>query len=164
MTYHQAFEPAFAHLIIPVCGLETLFTGTRWAEGPVYFANGLAFSADERTLFVADSGRSHGADRPHHVRTFAVDEAGVLSAGRVFANIEPGVPDGLRLDEAGNLWVAAGDGVHCYDPGGTLLGKILIAEPVANLCFGGPRRNRLFITAASTLYAVFLNTRGIQRP
>ena len=126
--------------------------------------NGLAFSSDEKTLFIADSGRSHGAAMPHHIRAFAVREDGRLDGGQVFAVIDPGIPDGFRLDEDGNLWVAAGDGVHCYAPDGTLLGKILIDEPVANLCFGGPRRNRLFITAASTLYAVFLNARGIQAP
>jgi gluconolactonase len=126
--------------------------------------NGLAFSVDEATLYIADSGRSHGADRPHHIRAFAVDVDGRLSGGRVFAEVDPGIPDGMRLDREGNLWIAAGDGVHCYAPDGTLIGKILIDEPVANICFGGPRRNRLFITAASTLYGVFLNASGIQTP
>lgn len=126
--------------------------------------NGLAFSADEATLYIADSGRSHGADRPHHIRAFAVSHDGRLSGSRVLAEVDPGIPDGMRLDREGNLWVAAGDGVQCYAPDGTLIGKILIDEPVANICFGGPRRNRLFITAASTLYAVFLNTAGLQSP
>lgn len=126
--------------------------------------NGLAFSADEAALYIADSGRSHGADRPYHIRAFAVGDDGRLSGGRVLVEVDPGIPDGMRLDHEGNLWVAAGDGVHCYAPDGTLIGKILIDEPVANICFGGPRRNRMFITAASTLYAVFLNTSGIQSP
>lgn len=126
--------------------------------------NGLAFSADEKQLFVADSGRSHAADAPHHIRVFDVASDGRLQNGRVFAEIDPGVPDGFRLDEDGNLWVAAGDGVHCFDSSGKLIGKILTPETVANVTFGGARRNRLFIAATSTLYAVYLNTRGVQKP
>ncbi len=302
MTYFEAIDERFANYMIPVCGLETLHTGMRWAEGPVYFAdgrylvlsdipnnrmlrweeetgqvsvfrypsgfsngntrdrqgrlvscehgnrrvtrtepdgsitvladraagkrlnspndvvvrsdgtvwftdppygiltdyeghkgeseiggchvyccnpqtgevsvvaddfvkpNGLAFSADERLLYVADSGRSHAADAPHHIRVFDVSDNGRLSNGRVFAEIDPGIPDGFRIDVDGNLWVGAGDGVHCFDAHGQLLGKILTPETVANLTFGGPKRNRLFIAATSTLYAVFVNTRGIQTP
>ena len=126
--------------------------------------NGLAFSPDEKVLYVADSGRSHGADKPHHIRVFDVSPDNTLSGGRVFADVEPGIPDGLRLDVEGNVWASAGDGVHCYSPAGELLGKILVPEPVANLTFGGPKRNRLFITASSSLYAVYLNARGVQAP
>jgi gluconolactonase len=126
--------------------------------------NGLAFSADERQLFVADSGRSHAPDAPHHIRVFDVTDGGKLTDGRVLATIDPGVPDGFRLDEDGNLWVAAGDGVQCFNASGELIGKILTPETVANVTFGGPKRNRLFIAATSTLYAVFVNTRGIQLP
>jgi len=126
--------------------------------------NGLAFSADERQLFIADSGRSHASDAPHHIRVFDVSDDGRLVNDRVFAEIDPGIPDGFRLDVDGNLWVGAGDGVHCFDAGGQLIGKILTPEAVANLTFGGPKRNRLFIAATSTLYAVFVNTRGIQVP
>lgn len=126
--------------------------------------NGLAFSPDEQILYVADSGRSHGRDKPHHVRQFRVEAGGRLVDAGVLASIEPGIPDGIRVDESGRIWVAADDGVHCYDASGALLGKILIPEPVANLCFGGPRRNRLFITATSSLYAVYVNTRGVQTP
>jgi gluconolactonase len=302
MTYYQAFNPIFATYLLPVCGLEKLYTGTRWAEGPVYFAdgrylvfsdipnnrmlrweeetgqvslfrypsnfsngntrdrqgrlvtcehgtrrvtrtepdgsttvladryqgkrlnspndvvvksdgsiwftdppygilsdyegykadseigrcnvyrvdpsdgsvkivaddfdkpNGLAFSQDEKVLFVADSGRSHGPDKPHHIRAFDVTPEGGLKNSRVFAEIDPGIPDGFRLDIDGNLWTSAGDGVHCYSREGELLGKILIPEAVANLCFGGARRNRLFITATSSLYTLFVNTAGIQIP
>lgn len=123
--------------------------------------NGLAFSPDETQLYVADSGRSHGWDKPHHIRRFDVDEHGRLSGGSVFAEIDPGIPDGFRIDVDGNLWVSAGDGVHCFASDGTLLGKILVPETVANVCFGGPHRNRLFITADSSLYAVYLNTAGL---
>jgi len=302
MTYYEAYNPVFANYLLPVCGLEKLYTGTRWAEGPVYFAdgrflifsdipnnrmlrweeetgqislfrypsnfsngntrdrqgrlvtcehgarrvtrtepdgtitviaehyqgkrlnspndvvvrsdgsiwftdppygilsdyegnkadseigrcnvyrvdpadgvvkivaddfdkpNGLAFSQDEKTLYVADSGRSHGPAQPHHIRAFDVAEGGTLRRSRVLADIDPGVPDGFRVDIRGNLWVGAGDGVHCLSPEGELIGKICIPETVANVCFGGPRRNRLFIAATTSLYAVFLNTKGIQTP
>ncbi|HVE10354.1 MAG TPA: SMP-30/gluconolactonase/LRE family protein [Paraburkholderia sp.] len=302
MAYFEAIDPKFMQYIIPVCNMETLYTGTRWAEGPVYFAdgrylvfsdipnnrmlrweeesgqvsvfrypsgfsngntrdrqgrlvscehgnrrvtrtepdgtitvlaervrgkrfnspndvvvksdgsvwftdppygiltdyeghkadseldgchvyrcdpqsgeitqlttdfvkpNGLAFSADERLLYIADSGRSHAADAPHHIRVFDVADNGTLSNGRVFAVIEPGVPDGFRVDVDGNLWVAAGDGVHCFDASGKLIGKIRTPETVANVTFGGAKRNRLFIAATSALYAVFVNTQGIQTP
>jgi gluconolactonase len=302
MTYYEAYNPIFATYLLPVCGLEKLHTGTRWAEGPVYFAdgrflifsdipnnrmlrweeetgqvslfrypsnfsngntrdrqgrlvtcehgarrvtrtepdgsitvlaaqyqgkrlnspndvvvksdgsiwftdppygilsdyegnkadseigrcnvyrvdpadgvvrivaddfdkpNGLAFSQDEKTLYVADSGRSHGPAQPHHIRAFDVAEGGALRRSRVLADIDPGVPDGFRVDVHGNLWIGAGDGVHCVSPEGELIGKICIPETVANVCFGGPRRNRLFIAATTSLYAVFLNTKGIQTP
>jgi len=78
--------------------------------------------------------------------------------------IDAGIPDGIRADMAGNLWSSAADGVHCFAPDGHRLGKILVPETVANLTFGGPRRNRLFITATSSLYAVYLTTTGAQRP
>jgi gluconolactonase len=126
--------------------------------------NGLAFSADENTLYVADSGRSHGADKPHHVRALDVTATGEVRNSRLFAEIEPGVPDGLRLDDEGRIWISAEDGVQCFEPDGTLIGKVLIPEPVANLTFGGPKRNRMFITASSSLYSVFLNARGLQTP
>lgn len=126
--------------------------------------NGLAFSADERQLFVADSGRSHAPDAPHHIRVFDVADGARLVNSRLFAEIDPGVPDGFRIDVDGNLWVGAGDGVHCFDRGGVLIGKILTPETVANVTFGGAKRNRLFIAATSALHAVYLNTRGIQTP
>lgn len=125
--------------------------------------NGLAFSPDERTLYIADSGASHDPDKPRHIRAFDVQGAS-LSNDREFALIDAGIPDGIRTDMTGNLWSSAADGVHCFAPNGTRLGKILLPETVANLCFGGPRRNRLFITATSSLYAVYLTTTGAQRP
>jgi len=126
--------------------------------------NGLAFSPDEKTLYIADSGVTHDPGGPHHIRAFAVDAKGKLGKGRVFADIAPGVPDGLRLDTDGRVWTSAGDGIQCYEPGGALLGKIKLPEAVANLAFGGKRRNRLFITATTSLYAVFVAVNGAQRP
>ena len=86
-------------------------------------------------------------DGPRHIRVFDVDDEGNLSGGGVFATCTDGLFDGFRLDEAGRIWTSAGDGVHCYDADGTLIGKILVPEVVANVAFGGPKRNRLYICA-----------------
>ena len=127
--------------------------------------NGLAFSPDESFLYVADSGFSHDPDGPHHIRAYDVSADGKgVSNSRVLTDVEPGLPDGFRIDVEGNIWTSAQDGVHSYAPDGTLLGKIRIPETVSNLTFGGPRRNRLFITATQSLYAVFVGTTGIQTP
>ncbi|GGD82457.1 SMP-30/gluconolactonase/LRE family protein [Caballeronia grimmiae] len=125
--------------------------------------NGLAFSPDESKLYIADSAASHDDDAPRHIRVFDVEKDGALRNGRVFVEMQSGVPDGLRTDEQGNVWTSAEDGVHCYAPDGALLGKILIPEVVANLTFGGLRRNRLFITATSSVYAVHVGVRGAAR-
>jgi gluconolactonase len=122
--------------------------------------NGLAFSPDERLLYVADTGRTHGADNPAHMRVFDVDANGKLSNSRVFADCTNGLFDGFRLDTEGRIWTSAGDGVHVYHPDGTLIGKILIPEIVANVCFGGPKRERLFICATTSLYSVRLFVNG----
>lgn len=114
--------------------------------------NGIAFSPDGRHLHVADTGVTHVDDGPRHIRRFAVTDTGDLTGGEVFAVCTEGVFDGFRFDRDGRLWTSAGDGVHVYDPDGTLLGKILVPEVVANLTFGGPRRNRLYITATTGLY------------
>ena len=87
-----------------------------------------------------------------------------LANGRVFAEIDPGLADGFRLDTDGNVWTSAGDGVHVYSRKGDLLGKILVPEVVSNVCFGGAKRNRLFITATSSLYAVYVGATGALRP
>lgn len=126
--------------------------------------NGLAFSPDEDLLYVADTGASHDPDGPRHIRRFAVGEDGSLRGGEVFATCDAGLFDGLRTDTEGNVWTSAGDGVHCYAPDGRLLGKILVPEVVANVCFGGPKRNRLFICGTTSLYAVLTLVNGAQRP
>jgi len=122
--------------------------------------NGLAFSPDESLLYVVDSGLTHRADGPHHVRRFRVGADGSLAGGEVLATCPAGLYDGLRVDLHGNLWLSAGDGVHCHGADGALLGKVLVPETVANLCFGGAKRNRLFICATTSLYAIYLNTRA----
>ena len=125
--------------------------------------NGLAFSLDERRLYVADTGATHVPDGPRHIRVFDVRDDGTLGGGEVFATCTAGLFDGFRLDEDGRIWTSAGDGVHCYDPDGTLIGKVLVPETVANVEFGGPRRNRLFICATTSLYALLLRVRGARR-
>jgi gluconolactonase len=126
--------------------------------------NGIAFSPDESKLYVVDTGGSHSTEGEHHIRVFSVDNQGRLSGGEVFAEVSPGIPDGLRVDLHGNIWTSARDGVHCYAPDGVRLGKIMVPEPVSNLAFGGPKRNRLFITATTSLYAVYVAATGAQRP
>jgi gluconolactonase len=126
--------------------------------------NGLAFSPDESLLYIVDTGLTHVPDGPHHVRRFKVGADGAsLSGGEVFATCGVGLYDGLRVDVHGNLWLSAGDGVHCHASDGTLLGKVRVPETVANLCFGGPKLNRMFICGTTSLYSVYLNTRAAPR-
>jgi gluconolactonase len=117
--------------------------------------NGLAFSADERQLYIVDS-------REKHIRRFDVTDAasGRLSGGEVFATSTAGSFDGVRLDDTGRLWAAAHDGLHCFDPDGTLLGKLHFPEIVANFTFGGPQRNVLFVCGSTSLYSIRTNVTG----
>jgi gluconolactonase len=124
--------------------------------------NGLAFSPDEKQLYIADTGASHLANGPKHIRVLDVNADGKsLGKSRLFADCNAGFFDGFRFDRDGRLWTSAGDGVHCFHPDGTLLGKIRIPELVANVCFGGPRLNRLFICGTTSLYSAYLAVNGI---
>jgi gluconolactonase len=126
--------------------------------------NGIAFSPDEKVLYVADTGGSHVEGGPRHIRRLEVGADGrTLGASRVFAECSAGLFDGFRADAEGRIWTSTGEGVHCYLPDGTLAGKILVPELVANVEFGGPRRNRLFICGTTSLYSVFLTTTGAPR-
>jgi gluconolactonase len=126
--------------------------------------NGLAFSPDESLLYISDTGLTHEPDGPHHVRRFTVSADGAsISGGEVFATCPVGLFDGFRADVHGNLWLSAGDGVHCHASDGSLLGKILIPESVANVCFGAAKLNRLFICGTTSLYSVYLNTYAAPR-
>jgi len=130
-------------------------------EGP----NGLAFSPDERLLYVAESGRQFAVDPIQHIRVFEVQGDGKrLSSGRIFHKITPGYADGFRVDQDGNLWSSAADGVHCIAPDGTKLGLIHVPFTVSNLTFGGRNRSRLFICASHTLFAIYTNQRGALHP
>ena len=122
--------------------------------------NGLAFSPDETILYVSDTGISHLRNGPHHIRAFGVSNGKTLGNSRVFTEIEIGAPDGFRLDVEGNIWTSTGAGVQCFSPEADLLGEIPIGETVSNLTFGGPKNNRLYITATTSLYAIYVGTRG----
>jgi gluconolactonase len=117
--------------------------------------NGLCFSPDERLLYIANSDADY-----HHVRRFRVRDDGSLAGGEVFCVIDPGVPDGMRVDEQGRLWCTAGDGVQVFNPEGALIGKVLTPQVGANCCFGGSDRRTLFITAVSAVWALELGVRG----
>ena len=100
-------------------------------------------------------------DGPKHIREMIVSDDGQsLKTGTVFAECSHGLFDGFRFDTEGRLWTSAADGVHCYQSDGTLLGKVLIPELVANVTFGGRKRNRLFICGQTSLYAVYLTATG----
>jgi gluconolactonase len=130
--------------------------------------NGLAFSPDEKRLYIIDSGITHGG--PAHIRVFDVN-GDRLANGKIFAeNFAPGFTDGMRTDTDGNVWCSMGwadakeDGVRCYAPGGDLLGKIHLPETCANLCFGGRKKNRLFMAASTSVYAVYVDAVGAMVP
>ncbi len=116
--------------------------------------NGLCFAPDETRLYVADSGK------PRHIRVFDVQPDGTLTGGAVFCQIDQGGPDGIRCDASGRIFSSAGDGVHIFSTDGKLIGKILVPEGPANLCFGGADGQTLFITARTSLYSIPLLVKG----
>ncbi len=124
--------------------------------------NGLAFSPDEKMLYVADTGKTHFPDHKPVIRRYRLNPDGKsVGRGEDFVFCEAGLFDGFRFDTEGNIWSSAGDGVHCFAPDGALIGKIFVDEVVANLCFGGPKRNRLFICATTTFRSTYVNARGV---
>ena len=130
--------------------------------------NGLCFSPDEKLLYLVDTGQPKG--KPSPIFVFDVINGQKLENQRMFFDMRPGGADGIRCDVDGNIWAAASwggkgfDGVHVISPGGKLIGKIMLPEACANLCFGGEKRNRLFMTASQSLYSVYVNTQGAQIP
>lgn len=122
--------------------------------------NGLAFSPDEKTLYVADTGRIF-TDDAKQIFAYDIGADGKPSNGRPFHSIFPGASDGFRLDTDGNIWSSAADGVHCISPTGELLGKILVPELVSNVCFGGRAKHQLYITATTSVYRISLNRNGL---
>lgn len=141
----------------------------------IFKPNGLCFSPDYKKLYVADTGSSHYSDAPKNIRVWDVVNEKKLARGREFASMslelngeqKAGFADGIRADEDGNIWASAGwvgagyDGVHIFEPGeGVRIGQILLPEICGNVCFGGTKRNRLFMPASQSLYAVYVETRG----
>jgi gluconolactonase len=120
--------------------------------------NGLAFSRDESLLYIVDTGSTEGPENANHIRRFRVTPDG-LTGGEVFVASRAERFDGLRLDSTGKLWAADVDGVHVYDPDGTLIGKIALPERAANLTFGRADDGMLYITATTSLYRVPVNAR-----
>ncbi len=133
---------------------------TDYVEEP----NGLAFSPDESVLYVADTSCAFRADGNHHIVAFDVIGGRTVSNPRLFAEINPGAADGFRVDIYGNIFTSAHYGVHIYAPDCTFIGKIPVPEIVGNVTFGGPEKNILYIAASTSLYAIALNTRGVQEP
>jgi gluconolactonase len=139
----------------------------RWKDGELEVVaeginqpNGLAFSPDESVLYIVES-------RSVPRKILAFDAKGnTLSRRRVLIDAGPGTPDGLRVDMEGNLWCGWGmgaeglDGVHVFNPEGRLIGCIDLPERCANVCFGGAHRNRLFMAATTSLYALYVNVQG----
>lgn len=128
-----------------------------------------AFSPDYTKVYVADTGTSHYPDAEPRIWVYDVDGEG-LTNPRSFASTEldgqAGFADGIRCDEEGNVWAGMGwvgdgyDGVHIFAPDGERIGQIRLPEICSNVCFGGAKRNRLFMTASQSLYAVHVETRG----
>jgi len=132
--------------------------------------NGICFSPDVKNLYIVDTGVPKRAGDPHPIRVYDVEDGVRLKNGRIFRSMSPGFSDGIRCDVDGNVWSAAGwagegfNGVHVLAPDGKLMGKIHLPETCANLCFGGVKKNRLFMTASQSLYALYVNTEGAQTP
>jgi gluconolactonase len=136
----------------------------------IYKPNGLCFSPDYRKLYVADTGSSHYPDAPKNIKVWDLIDGKQLANGREFASMQlgdqAGLADGIRADIDGNIWASAGwvgdgyDGVHIFAPDGTRIGQIRLPEICSNVCFGGIKRNRLFMTASQSVYAVYVETRG----
>ncbi|RMF87430.1 MAG: SMP-30/gluconolactonase/LRE family protein [Nitrospinota bacterium] len=136
----------------------------------IYKPNGLCFSPDYKKLYVADTGASHYPDAPKVIKVWDVVDEKRLKNGRVFASMEyegrAGFADGIRADIDGNIWASAGwvgdgyDGVHIFAPNGDRIGLIRLPEICSNVCFGGSKRNRLFMTGSQSLYAVYVETQG----
>jgi gluconolactonase len=133
--------------------------------------NGICFSPDYKKAYICDTGATHYPNAPKIIKVYDVADGKTLRNGKVYVNMElpgkgAGLADGIRPDTDGNIWVGAGwvgagyDGVHVFTPAGERIGMILLPEICANVCFGGPKRNRLFMAAGQSLYAVYVEARG----
>jgi gluconolactonase len=134
--------------------------------------NGLCFSPDYKKLYICDTGASHYEKAPRNIMVYDVVDDKKLGKGKEYVSMalkgfdKAGFADGIRADTDGNIWVGAGwvgdgyDGVHIFAPDGTRIGQILLPEICSNVCFGGPKRNRLYMTASQSLYAVYVEAQG----
>jgi gluconolactonase len=163
--HKAAFElPAVVYRLDPKTREATVVAGDM--DKP----NGICFSPDEKLLYIVDTGASHHPGDPHPIRVYDVVDGVRLKNGRLFVDMSPGGSDGIRCDVDGNVWSAAGwggegyNGVHVFAPDRKLIGKIHLPETCANLCFGGGKKNRLFMAASQSLYAVYVETQGAQMP
>jgi gluconolactonase len=149
----------------PKSGQMTLVTDE------IFKPNGLCFSPDYKKLYVADTGATHYENAPRIIKVWDVVDGKTLRNGRTFCSMElagkgAGLADGIRCDTDGNIWSSAGwvgdgyDGVHIFAPDGDRIGQILLPEICSNLCFGGAKRNRLFMTGSQSLYAVYVEAQG----
>jgi gluconolactonase len=139
----------------------------------IFKPNGLCFSADYKKVYVCDTGATHYSAAPKNIKVWDIEGA-KLKNGREFASTKmdlngkqvAGLADGIRCDKDGNIWAGMGwvgegyDGVHIFSPEGKRIGQIVLPEVCSNICFGGPRRNRLFMTASRSLYAVHVEVQG----
>jgi gluconolactonase len=162
LTDYEGPQSAF-ELPVRVYRLDPLSGAATVVADDFVRPNGLAFSPDERVLYIVDSGITHGG--PAHIRAFDVDGA-TLRNGRIFAeDFAPGLTDGIRVDTDGHVWASMGwgapeeDGVRCYVPTGDLIGKIHLPEGC-----GGVRKNRLFMCAGTSVYALYVHARGAALP
>ncbi len=163
--HRAAFElPTNVYRLNPDTGEATVVAGE--LEKP----NGLCFSPDYSRLYLVDTGASHKPDHSRHIRVYDVVDGSSLTNGRDFCDMAPGTSDGIRCDIDDNLWASAGwggegfDGVHVFAPDGDLIGRIHLPEVCANLCFGGVKRNRLFMAGSQSLYSLYVETQGAQTP
>ncbi|RKU26596.1 gluconolactonase [Candidatus Poribacteria bacterium] len=153
--------PTCVYRIDPETGDKTIVTDD--LEKP----NGICFSPDYDKLYIVDTGVTHKEDTPRNIYVYDVINGESLINQQVFCDMSPGIADGIRCDTDGNLWASAGwvgdgyDGVHIFASDGTLIGKIHLPEICANLCFGGVKRNRLFMTGSQSLYSVYVEAQGL---
>jgi gluconolactonase len=129
--------------------------------------NGLCFSPDFAKLYIADSGMPKEPGYPRQIVVYDAVDGEAVANGRVFCDMAPGLADGMRCDIDGNIWSSAGwageghDGIYIFAPNGDLIGKIHLPEIVSNLCFGGVKKNRLFITASQSVYSLYVEAQGV---
>jgi gluconolactonase len=133
--------------------------------------NGICFSPDYKKVYICDTGSTHYPEAANIIKVYDVTDQRKVANSRVYCKMElkgtgNGLADGIRADVDGNIWVGAGwvgagyDGVHVFDGEGQRIGMILLPEICANICFGGEKRNRLFMAASQSLYSVYVETQG----